>query len=327
MNSFRMIYNRLNRLAAISVAVVLLPLLMACEHKELCYDHSHTSPLEVVFDWGRAPGANPATMSLYLFPEDGSELMRYEFTNRTGGTIDVPNGVYDAICLNSDKETHRLVNMERMETFEVTTGSIRALRGALLSKSDSAPLARGAEAERSVQEPEALWTAHAERIHVRPEMEERRLLMIPKAQVINCTVEVHNVENLRQAKAFSASLTGMAGGWRAGIDELTDEKVTIPFEVNANIDKSMLTARLTFFGHCPRSTTRHKVMIYVQMSDGSTYFYEEDVTDQVHSPLQDPTHIRIVLKKLSLPKPTTSGGGLQPTVKEWEEVRIDVPMS
>ena len=29
-------------------------------------------------------------MSLYLYPEDGSEPMRYEFTKREGGTIVVP---------------------------------------------------------------------------------------------------------------------------------------------------------------------------------------------------------------------------------------------
>lgn len=77
----------------------------------------------MVFDWTEAPDADPATMSLYLYPEDGSEPMRYEFTDRTGGTITVPMGMYDAICVNSDKETHRLQNKERTETFEVTTAT------------------------------------------------------------------------------------------------------------------------------------------------------------------------------------------------------------
>ena len=303
-----------------------LSLLTSCEHKDLCYDHSHTTKLEVVFDWSESPEADPSTMSLYLYPEDGSEAMRYEFTDRNGGTITVPTGIYDALCVNSDRETHRIVNKDRMETFEVTTGDTRSLRGALATKSDTAPLAEGAEEERSVQEPEALWSGHSERLDIGSEGVQK-LVLVPQGRVKECTVEVMNVENLRHADAISMSVTGMSGGWLAGIDELTDEKVTIPFEAKPNSEKTMLAGHLTFFGHCPKEEGTHKLMIYALMSDGNTYYYEEDVTDQFHDPEQDPTHIKIVLAKLPLPRPVSGGGGLQPTVKEWQEVRIDLPMN
>lgn len=102
------IYKELRKAIAGCLAAMLLPLLTACEHKDLCYDHPHSANVEVVFDWTEAPDAHPATMSLYLYPEDGSEPMRYEFTKREGGTIIVPEGMYDALCVNSDKETHRI---------------------------------------------------------------------------------------------------------------------------------------------------------------------------------------------------------------------------
>lgn len=321
------IYKELRKAIAGCLVVMLLSLLTACEHKDLCYDHSHTTQLEVVFDWTEAPDADPATMSLYLYPEDGSEPMRYEFTDRTGGTITVPIGVYDALCVNSDKETHRIQNKERMETFQVTTGDSRTLRGALSTRSETAPLARGAEEERSVLEPEALWSDHAERLDIHPETGIQKIVLTPKSRVSYCSVEVRNVENLRHVSAISASLTGMAGGWLAGVDELTEEKVTIPFEVHANEDKTTLRGDLNFFGHCPKVDGTHKLMIYAQMSDGQTYYYEKDVTDQLHDPAQDPTHIVIVIDKLPLPKPITGGGGLQPTVKDWQEIYIDLPMN
>ena len=308
-------------------AALLLPLLAACEHKELCYDHTHITPVEVVFDWSEAPDAKPATMSLYLYPEDGSSPMRYEFTGREGGTINVPMGVYDAVCLNSDQETQRIQNKEHARTFEVTTGNTRALRGQLADKSETAPLARGAETERSVLQPEALWTDHAERIDIRPENGRNRLVLIPASRVTRCTVEIRNVENLRHADAVSASLTGMAGGWLPGINKLTDERVTVPFEMNANSEKTALSGELTFFGHCPETVGTHKLMIYAQMSDGNIYYFEEDVTDQLHDPLQDPTHVVIKLDKLPLPKPISGGGGLQPSVKDWQEIHIDLPMN
>lgn len=37
----------------------------SCEHKDLCYDHSHTIDVEVVFDWRNASEAAPESMSLY----------------------------------------------------------------------------------------------------------------------------------------------------------------------------------------------------------------------------------------------------------------------
>ena len=305
----------------------ILPLLTACEHKELCYSHPHTTRLEVVFDWVEAPDANPATMSLYLYPEDGTEPLRYEFTNRDGGIITVPTGVYDAIGVNSDKETQRIQGKEHWETFEVTTGATRSLRGLLSGKSETAPRARGAETERDALEPEALWSDHAERLDIGSEYGVKKIVLTPKSRVINCTVEVHNAENLRYVNAISAALTGMAGGWLAGVDALTEEKVTIPFEMNVSEDKTLVTGQLSTFGHCPKEAGTHKLMIYAQMSDDSTYFYEVDVTDQLHDPAQDPTHIRIVLDKLPLPLPIGGGGGLRPTVKEWQEIHIDLPMS
>ena len=272
------IYKELHKAIAGCLAVMLLPLFTACEHKDLCYDHPHSASVEVVFDWTEAPDAHPATMSLYLYPEDGSEPMRYEFTKREGGTIVVPEGMYDALCVNSDKETHRIVDKERMETFQVTTGNTRSLRGTLATRSETAPKARGAEEERSVMEPEALWSDHAERLDISPAGGVRRIVLTPKPRVKTCSVEVRNVENLRHVTALSASLTGMAGGWLVGIDELTDEKVTIPFEVRANEDKTQLSGNLTFFGHCPKEAGVHKLMIYALMSDGSTYYFEADVT-------------------------------------------------
>ena len=49
----------------------------SCEHKDLCYDHSHTIDVEVVFDWRNASEAAPESMSLYLFPTNGGEALRY----------------------------------------------------------------------------------------------------------------------------------------------------------------------------------------------------------------------------------------------------------
>lgn len=91
----------------------------SCEHKDLCYDHSHTIDVEVVFDWRNASEAAPESMSLYLFPTNGGEALRYEFTDCGGGTIRVPVGNYGALCLNSDTEnvTYRIRIKRRLSKY------------------------------------------------------------------------------------------------------------------------------------------------------------------------------------------------------------------
>ena len=80
--------NKMNLiLQAVTIFASLL--LISCEHKDLCYDHSHTYRVQVVFDWRNTPGASPETMRLYLFPVDGGTSQAYEFTDYRGGYINV----------------------------------------------------------------------------------------------------------------------------------------------------------------------------------------------------------------------------------------------
>ncbi len=67
-------------------------------------------------------------------------------------------------------------------------------------------------------------------------------------------------------------------------------------------------------------------MVYAQLTDGTNWYYEKDVTDQVHDTNQEEgTHIKIELEQLPLPKPVPGpDGGLQPSVSKWNEIYIDI---
>ena len=324
----QMWYLFLKLLACMAFLILLIEFLTSCEHKDLCYDYPHRQNVEVTFDWSEAPDANPSTMSLYLYPENGGAPQRYEFTDRNGGCISVAAGTYDAICVNSDKETHRILGKERFETFQVTSAETRALQGLLATMAGAAPMGRGTEKERMMQQPEMLWSSHADRIVVKPAGEKTVIKMKPEPRVKQCTVEIKNVENINGVKAMSASVSGMTGGWLAGLDQLSEEKVTMPFVAEADAANTMVKGSLTLFGHGPVQTNKHILMVYAQLTDGTNWYYEKDVTDQVHDKNQkDDTHIKIVLDQLPLPKPAPgTDGGLQPSVSKWNEIYIDIKM-
>ena len=87
---------------------LILPMLAAallatsCRHKDLYMDEPMSTALQVVFDWRDAPEANPASMAMYLYENDGSTPMRFIFDNSHGGELKAPFGTRHAVCINAD---------------------------------------------------------------------------------------------------------------------------------------------------------------------------------------------------------------------------------
>lgn len=308
-------------------AFVALLALSACNHKELCYDHTHTVTVKVVFDWQNAPSATPQTMSLYLFPSDGSEPVRYEFTDRNGGSIRVPFGTYDAVCLNSDTENIEYANTGAQSTFEVTTLTTTLLNSlsTLNVRSETAPRAAGTEEERVARTPDPLWTDHDEDIVLRLTEDEQTITLYPVQSYCNYTLEIRNAENLKYTYGLDGSLASMAGGWLPGLATLTTERVTLPLELVIEDDLATVTGAWTTFGHCPDTDATHSLIVYAVLSDGNKYSYTYDVTEQIHT-AADPYNVHIVLDGLPLPKPIENGGGLHPSVDDWQSEEIDIEM-
>lgn len=310
-------------------AAVMLFVATACEHKELCPDHTHTVDIQVVFDWQNAPDAAPASMSLYLFPTGGGEALRYEFTDCKGGTIRVPVGSYGALCLNSDTENVRYHNTERKGTFEVTTRTADLFSGfsSLGVSSSGAPRAEGTEEEQVVLSPDMLWSDHAEGIVLKQTSATQIVTLYPRQSVSTYTVEIRNAENLKYVSGLSGSLSSLACGLLPGVgcDAVCGERVTIPFEAAVSADKITVTGGLLTFGHCPSEGNTHTLTVYAVLADESKWYYTYDVTEQIHS-APDQRNVHIVLDGLPLPKPIVNGGGFQPEVDEWQEVNVDIEM-
>ena len=174
-----------------AAAAAVLAAATSCEHKELCYDHSDAVDVEVVFDWCNAPDASPESMSLYLFPAGGGEALRYEFTDCRGGTIRVPVGGYEALCLNSDTENVTYRNAECRETFEVTTRTADLLSGlsVLGVLSDGVPRVDGTESERVILPPDMLWSDCAESVELKPTAGTPTVTLSPEMSICRYTVE------------------------------------------------------------------------------------------------------------------------------------------
>ena len=134
--------RKIHRMTAAGLGALLL--LAACDHKELCYQHPHTSSLHVVFDWREAPDADPESMYVWFFPEEGGEPVQYHLAGKAGGAVSLAEGRYDVLALNGDTEKIRFADTKRLDRFTVgaTSGSLLASMG---RGGDNVPRAEGTE--------------------------------------------------------------------------------------------------------------------------------------------------------------------------------------
>ncbi len=308
-----------------TIAVVILA---SCRHKELCYDHPHGMEVNVVFDWSEAPDATPETMSLYLFPLEGGEPLRYEFTDCSGGIIKVPVGRYHAMCLNSSTENVSYRNMSQLKTFEVISKEA-ALLGELSSvvtRSETAPRAEGTEDQRVALAPNQLWSDYQESIELK-EIEGQEIRLQPLLSTSKCTIEILNAENLDGVIAMSGALTGTSESLFPGhgCDVLGEAPITIPFGVTICSTEKKVMGEHFLFGHRPELGYSHMLTIYAVLSDNTQWYHTYDVTEQIRT-APDPRNIHIVLDGLSLPESEGGMGGFHPSVDDWQDTEVDIEM-
>ncbi len=287
----------------------------SCEHRDLCYDHSHWTDLKVEFDWSMAPDATPRTMVVYLFPREGGMPRRYEITNvKNGAKIRVPSGEFDAVTFNGDTETLKEEGTT-YANFVVTTAN-ESLLAPMERNITNVPPPRpdGTENDPVKQTPDKMWTGSVENISIVPLETPQPLRFTPKEATATYTIILKNAKNANTGIGVSVALTAMAESYSPSADVAVGRDVTIPIGLSV-IDDTTLKGEVTVFGHCPvmKSERRHILTVYTSKMK----YYEYDVTDQLHE-TPDPHYITIIIEGIELPAP--DGTGMTPSVPDWDDV-------
>lgn len=315
------------KFAALAVAAM-SALLSSCLHKDLYMDEELTQRLVVRFDWRYAPDADPESMALYLYGEDGTAPVRYVFDNKRGGEIKAEFGLHHAIAMNADNtDWARLRRGESIETIEVSTQDAADLAAQGLN-SASLPRTKGTESERMAATPGMLWAVRTNNISVVPRQGTDTITVYPHEAVCHYVVDVLDVSNLDgvSSTTIDANLSGMAEAYCAGSDNGTDTPVTMNFQLRANKGANSLHGEFLTFGECANTVAKHYLTVYMVLSDGSKWWYPFDVTDQV-AKAPDPRHVHIIVSGLPLPEPPSGGSpGFNPDVNDWQVINVELKM-
>lgn len=308
------------------IALGLLAVTSGCRHKDLYVVEGQTMLVDVVFDWRNAPDADPSAMVLRMYNRDDGSMMRYMFQNKTGGTIKVPYGNYDAICLNGDiNDWAHLRNTDDIETYEVYTSDATELQAIGVNV---ASVSRDGEsaAERMAQTPKTLLTDRQDRIELPVTTTRKTITLYPDDKVCHYTVDIYDVENTGNLHdtAVDGVLSGMAEGHLVGQKTSTDAPVSMPFLLSRSGDDSLHAEFLTF-GETAHGQNVHKLTLYIMLTDGSRWSQTFDVSQQIYD-APDPRHVHIVIRGVKLPDTISHSGGLHPDVNGWVSERIDFQM-
>ncbi|MDE5997636.1 MAG: DUF5119 domain-containing protein [Muribaculaceae bacterium] len=300
----------------------------ACTHKDLYMEEEMTSQLQIVFDWKNAPDANPESMALYLYEENGHNPMRFIFSNKSGGLIKSPFGTHHAICLNADNtDWARMRYNENVETLEIYTQDAESI-GTRADNSSTIPRPEGTDNERIATTPGMLWGSRSNDISIVPHDGMQTITMYPKEAVCHYIVDVYDVKNLDdiESSAVDATLSGMAEGYSHGQQSSTDNTASFKFDLKGNAAEENLHSEFLTFGECPTTLAKHYLTLYMVLNDGSKWYHSFDVTDQI-TKAADPTHVHIIVRGIDLPEPPKERDSeLKTDVNEWKAINIGLQM-
>ena len=316
---------RRNGFAAHIIMLFGLICLAGCDQRELCYDHSHVSPVAIEFDWSLAPEATPNTMVVWFFSTSSQERYRFELTgdgtasrSQFDSRILVRPGTYRVLCHNGTTDN----NSESGGTFHdynLVTYEDAVL--APMNRTENAPLPDDAD-HQPVKAMASTVYAHTldETVIVEPSAADDKIITFTPEEVTSVyDVIITGVENLTADTEASAAITGLAEAWNPASSAPGGTEVTIPFKLN-HCGTECLRGSLVTFGDNAPHDVRHRLRVYTSYK----YYYDFDVTDEIHK-AGNSRHIEIHLHGIKLP--ASSQGGMSPGVDDWGNAEnIELPM-
>lgn len=288
-----------------------------CDQRELCYDHSHVSPVAIEFDWSLAPEATPNTMVVWFFSTTSPERYRFELTGEGttsrspfNSRIVVRPGTYRVLCHNGTTDN----NSEHGDTFydyNLVTYDDAVLSP--MNRSESAPLPDDAD-QQPVKAMASTVYAHTldETVTIEPAAVVDKVIRFTPVEVTSVyDVIITGVENLTADTDASAAITGLAEAWNPATSAPGGTEVTIPFKLN-HCGTDCLRGSLVTFGDNAPHNVRHRLRVFTS----HRFYYDFDVSDAIHK-AGNSKHIEIHLHGLKLP--ASDQGGMSPGVDEWDK--------
>ncbi len=207
-------------------------LLLSCERRELTYDYQPTVAIVVNTDWSDM-STTPSGMSVYCYPEDGSDPIVVITNNISYATVDLPMGVYKILVFNQIPSDFGTLSFDGLDSYE--TAAIYSVP----SSSTSSISKTGAETVRDPEEVaaatyldlEVTEDAINESIYARTlstkaeDLIYKNIYVTPKVVIKTTRVKIR-ISGIYNFYSADAQLYGMATGYNFSQEKSHTDMVT-----------------------------------------------------------------------------------------------------
>lgn len=338
------------KLCAVSLA---LPMLAACDHKDLCFDHPEHAvryqtrviaehnlqweiPHENNTDWlnnwdhelhGRhyhelIPGLPEGIRVAVYHPEPPHYVTNLP---NTGGVVDMRPGVNSLIFYNNDTE---YIQFDEMDEYASAKASTR-VRSRASYKGNPLASDYGTRAEETVAPADALFAHYIDEHEQRPVTSPQELNITLHPLVFTYVIRFEFESGQEYIGIARGALSDMARSVSLSNGRTSTDKATILFD--CEVKPWGVEALVGSFGvpdfpnpNYTRGGYEHGLNLEVRLKNGKTFNFNHDVTDQIE---KQPTGgvIRVSGLKISEDDGLEGGGGFDVTVEGWgEDEDIDI---
>lgn len=323
------------------LALLALMVCSACQHKELCYDHSdhaHKYHINVVadyrFDWEeRYDGPDWKNMwpsnymdydALRPVKPEGIRIVNHNDEGLSdkhnigpdGGTVTLFEGYNDILFYNNDTEYIMFSNTDNVATTRATT---RTMYRSTYMGSEYAN-----KNEETMTPPDMLFANYFEDVYVEKVENPADMNVTLQPLVYTYKVRYEFEEGLQYVAIARGALSGMARSVLLYNGNTSEEAATILYD--CEITDYGVRAMVNSFGapgyphgHYPtrgEAENRHSLNLELLMRNGSMVTFDFDVTDQVQA---QPHGGVIVVSgiKVKETEGTQGSGAFDVDVKDW----------
>ncbi len=305
------------------VVIIAVTSLTSCIYD---YDHCDDAAMrriKIVFDWDRAPSADPAGMAVYFFPIGEGAIWRFDIASNKGGFVSIPSGSYHMLVYNNDTYDILFRDESNYEDYDAYTAAFGELPRRLI------PDSMDIDIDNMHPCPDMLWTVAQARVDIKTDrieygdtVSEEEILCHPDELCAIYNYEIRNVKRLYGVKYMVAIISGMSPSVHMATGILGRDDVVLPVEAVAR-DNNMIAGRFYTFGRTGDVMAPNILDLYVELGDGRKLRYRFDVTRQVLE-ARDPYNVSIVIDGLELPESSSNPQGpLDVSVDDWTTIVVE----
>lgn len=264
---------------------------------------------------------DPSLMRCIFYDSKSGAFVTQAFLPPAGGQVSlIPSREYDVLVYNFDTESTWLEDENWYHKIYASTSLIPdSFRTKLRTRGTKG------DKEEIVYDPDHLFVGRlndvfipARSVDAPPVVLEVRCETVVESWIL----ETRSVSGKENIGTVAAVITGLAESNKVGLNQRSDEYVSVYFDNQVIDDDGLLTARFNTFGW--HQGIREPQVVSLVFTDiaGNGHVFNFDVSDQF--PDNKEQIIRIETE-IDIPEPMTSGdGGFVPKVDEWEDINTDI---